>query len=105
MASIDYTRHKEVTELIVSAMIQIGKPIDKTQVKIWSKDKMSLNDCVIGCRHICDKFPNNKILIYTNQVPAMDFLQKEFGIEIYDENKVKDLALIVHDYRLFDFVS
>lgn len=88
---------------IINLFKKEGINITNENIKIWGCDTMLMKN-VATC---CDKFKNEgkSILIYTNIVPNIEYIEKDKGITIYDQNKLGALAMKWGDYEMCDMIA
>lgn len=95
---------EHIKPLIIAMMKKEGFDISESHIKIWETDRMHMKDVERGCNYVRNTL-GDKIIVYTNDVPNIEFLERNEGFMIFDKSRLQLMALRTHDYELYDILS
>lgn len=104
MSIVKYHLKSIIEPKIIELLKKEGFEITKDNIKIWAMDYMRMSDVKIGCDYVKNKLGSN-IIIYTNKVNNIDFIEKNESVKIYDSVILKKLCLKYNDYVLYDLLD
>ncbi len=94
----------KIVKSIIELLFREGIIITKDNVKVWMCDTMMMRDVANGCNYVKSELDSD-VVVYTNKVPNLEYLEKNERVRIFDQEKLQKLALAYKDYDLYDMLS
>lgn len=97
---VSYYKKSKVIPLIINLFKKEGIYLEENLIKSWDMPVMRVTDVILGINYA--KTHNSNIIVYTNKVVLKEKLHKDYGVKIYDNSDLKELAIKHGEYELYD---